>query len=218
MVQFAANAVDPEGTALGYAWDFGDGSPVSALANPSHTYTSPGVYTANLIVTDGVYLVNGAVTVSVGSALAVDVTRASVKFGKPGRVDDKVELEAKFAYPGTPGGVIKAMFDGITLLEVPFASFERERKGKYEYRARNVYAQLDLNRGTLKVSRHRMLATGVDNNNGIDVVIAFGGSVATDRFVMHEHKHHGERSLHYKSKDVKKRGDGGAWWHRWTRR
>lgn len=43
---------DPEDTALTFEWDFGDGSPRSALANPAHTYTADGVYTAALTVTD----------------------------------------------------------------------------------------------------------------------------------------------------------------------
>jgi len=209
VVQFAANAVDPEGAALGYAWDFGDGSPGSTLANPIHTYVSPGAYTANVMVTDGEFLVNGAVTVSVSSALSVDVRRATLKFGKPGRVDDKAEMEAKFTYPGTPDGSIKVVFDGVTILDVPLKSFEREHRGEYEYHARNVHARLDLRRGTLKVSRHRMLLDGVDNSNGVDVVIAFGASVGTDHFVMREHKHHGGHTLYYKTKkDRHERGKG----------
>jgi Zn-dependent metalloprotease len=32
-----------------YAWDFGDGSPVSTVTNPVHTYTNPGTYTVRLI-------------------------------------------------------------------------------------------------------------------------------------------------------------------------
>jgi PKD repeat protein len=35
-----------------YEWDFGDGSPLSLEANPTHTYTSPGRYTAILTVID----------------------------------------------------------------------------------------------------------------------------------------------------------------------
>lgn len=34
--------------------DFGDGSPASSTANAVHTYTSPGIYTANLTVTNDV--------------------------------------------------------------------------------------------------------------------------------------------------------------------
>jgi gliding motility-associated-like protein len=38
-------------TLLTYSWNFGDGSPVSTQASPSHTYTTPGVYTAVLTYT-----------------------------------------------------------------------------------------------------------------------------------------------------------------------
>jgi hypothetical protein len=42
---------DPEGGALSYYWDFGDGS-TSAEASPEHTYSSEGTYEIVLTVTD----------------------------------------------------------------------------------------------------------------------------------------------------------------------
>ena len=52
-VQFSsAGSSDPHGQALGYSWDFGDGS-TSTSANPSHVYSSNGTYTAKLTVTGG---------------------------------------------------------------------------------------------------------------------------------------------------------------------
>jgi gliding motility-associated-like protein len=36
-----------------YQWDFGDGSPTSTLQNPTHSYSSLGVYTVTLTVTNG---------------------------------------------------------------------------------------------------------------------------------------------------------------------
>ena len=44
-------STDPDGDALTYAWDFGDGSTGSGVA-PVHTYTADGRYTAALRVTD----------------------------------------------------------------------------------------------------------------------------------------------------------------------
>lgn len=35
-----------------YTWDFGDGSPPSNEAGPTHTYTKPGVYTVTVRVID----------------------------------------------------------------------------------------------------------------------------------------------------------------------
>ena len=49
----SAGSSDPEGSALTYDWDFGDGSAPSAEANPVHVYTAAGNYTASLAVFDG---------------------------------------------------------------------------------------------------------------------------------------------------------------------
>ncbi|MDD5189265.1 MAG: NosD domain-containing protein, partial [Methanoregula sp.] len=48
-VTFTSYLVGP-GTVTSYAWDFGDGT-TSTDKNPSHTYTTGGTYTVNLIVT-----------------------------------------------------------------------------------------------------------------------------------------------------------------------
>lgn len=45
-------STDADGTIASYSWNFGDGTPVSTLANPSHIYATPGNYTAILTVTD----------------------------------------------------------------------------------------------------------------------------------------------------------------------
>lgn len=39
--------------ATSFQWDFGDGSPPSTLANPTHTYSAPGTYTVQLIAISG---------------------------------------------------------------------------------------------------------------------------------------------------------------------
>ena len=44
---------DPDGDALSFEWDFGDGSPVANdHGSTSHIYVTPGSYTAVLTVTD----------------------------------------------------------------------------------------------------------------------------------------------------------------------
>jgi PKD repeat protein len=52
---------DPDGDALSYAWDFGDGGGSSA-ADPSHAYTANGVYDATLTVNDGRGAANSSAT------------------------------------------------------------------------------------------------------------------------------------------------------------
>lgn len=43
---------DLDGAVVGYSWDFGDASPSSALASPTHAYAAPGDYEVTLTVTD----------------------------------------------------------------------------------------------------------------------------------------------------------------------
>ena len=53
LVQFSPEgSADPDGFLESYAWNFGDGSPVSDAASPAHTYVRGGVFTATLTVTD----------------------------------------------------------------------------------------------------------------------------------------------------------------------
>ena len=48
----SSGSLDPDGDPLTYSWNFGDGS-TSTAANPQHTYSADGIYTATLTVSDG---------------------------------------------------------------------------------------------------------------------------------------------------------------------
>ena len=64
----SAGSRDPDGDALSYKWEFGDGQS-STAANPSHTYTAAGNYTAKLTVSDGRGLsANATVAISAGNS------------------------------------------------------------------------------------------------------------------------------------------------------
>ena len=71
-----ADSVDPDGDALTYEWDFGDGTAHATAANPSHPYTRQGSFTASLTVRDGRGGTDTAtVPISAGNrAPVVDVT------------------------------------------------------------------------------------------------------------------------------------------------
>ena len=49
-----SNSADPNGDALTYSWDFGDGA-MGQGVSPSHTYAADGVYTVMLTVNDGAF-------------------------------------------------------------------------------------------------------------------------------------------------------------------
>lgn len=51
VVNFSAQATDPDGTIESYQWDFGDGEQASG-PNPTHTFAEPGTYTVTVTVTD----------------------------------------------------------------------------------------------------------------------------------------------------------------------
>ncbi|WP_344322152.1 PQQ-dependent sugar dehydrogenase [Streptomyces macrosporus] len=80
----SAGSSDPDGDAISHAWTFGDGT-TSTAANPSHTYTANGQYTATLKVTD---TAGRSATASV--QITVGNTAPTVKLDLPvdGRIYD----------------------------------------------------------------------------------------------------------------------------------
>ncbi|MCW3816169.1 ThuA domain-containing protein [Micromonospora sp. DR5-3] len=75
----SAGTSGPDGTAVQYAWDFdGNGSVDSTAANPSHTYSTPGRFTARLTVT----ATNGQTAVAVQEITAGN-TRPTVTLSVP---------------------------------------------------------------------------------------------------------------------------------------
>ncbi|GID96463.1 glycosyl hydrolase [Amorphoplanes digitatis] len=73
----SAGSSDPEGGALTYSWNFGDGTS-AGTANPSKTYTANGTYTVTLTARDAEGLTGTAnVTITVGN------TAPTVKINSP---------------------------------------------------------------------------------------------------------------------------------------
>lgn len=60
-----SNSSDPDGDALTYLWDFGDGSN-STDVSPSHTYANPSSYVVTLTVSDNLLSDSALTTVTVG--------------------------------------------------------------------------------------------------------------------------------------------------------
>lgn len=82
----SAGSLDPDGDIASYSWNFGDGSDLSTEANPTHTYTSAGTYTATLTVADA----EG----QIATATKVFVALTSVQFVSKAGSDDNLGTQA----------------------------------------------------------------------------------------------------------------------------
>ena len=101
-VQFdGSGSSDPDGGALTYDWDFGDGSPHSSSPNPSHTYTSVGSFTARLRVTDPGGL-TGSATVPITSGRPPEATIEAPAPGSLYRDGDTIQLRGSATDEGSP--------------------------------------------------------------------------------------------------------------------
>jgi hypothetical protein len=79
-VQFdGTESMDPDGTALVYAWDFGDGSPLAVGALQTHTYTSVATLNATLFVSDGELTGTSSVRVDPGRIAPVPTIDAPLE-------------------------------------------------------------------------------------------------------------------------------------------
>lgn len=86
----STGSIDPDGTIQSYSWDFGDGTPPSTQANPTHVYSAPGTYTATLTITDNLG--------------AVDSDTAVVTVTGGGGGNQAPVAEANGPYSGPVGG------------------------------------------------------------------------------------------------------------------
>jgi glucose/arabinose dehydrogenase/PKD repeat protein len=94
----SAGSSDPEGGALTYAWNFGDGT-TSTAANPQKTYTTNGNYTATLTVRDPQGLTGSAnVQISVGNT-APSVTLTNPVDGALFSFGDTVSFQVAVSDP-----------------------------------------------------------------------------------------------------------------------
>ncbi|MGI5270452.1 PQQ-dependent sugar dehydrogenase [Nonomuraea sp. CA-218870] len=94
----SAGSSDPEGRALTYAWDFGDGT-ASTAANPAKTYTANGTYQVTLTVRDPEGLTGTAsVLVTVGNT-APTVTLTTPVHGQPFSFGDTVPFQVAVSDP-----------------------------------------------------------------------------------------------------------------------
>lgn len=102
----SAGSSDSDGTIASYAWLFGDGT-VSTAANPAHTYTNVGTYTATLTVTDN----QGATSAPVNVTITVQPPPANqppIAVASATPTDRYVSTAVNFSSAGTsdPDGTV----------------------------------------------------------------------------------------------------------------
>jgi hypothetical protein len=88
------------GTSHYYTWDFGDGSPVSYTSNPSHSYSTPGMYTVTLTSTIDGWNSTCAESYSMNISVGLSVT-------------DSIISQVK-CNGGTDGGILATGHGGAT--------------------------------------------------------------------------------------------------------
>lgn len=100
-VQFTGgNSFDIDGTIASYAWTFGDGNS-STSANPTHTYTALGKFTAQLIVTDNGGL-KDTTTVTVDAVTCITLPDANA-YGKITGGDQTHLDKVTYCFPAMSG-------------------------------------------------------------------------------------------------------------------
>ena len=76
-MNFSDLSTVPSGTITNWSWNFGDGTPLIFIQNPSHTYTVAGTYSVTLIVTTN----NGCIDTIVKSVIAHPMPNAQFTTG-----------------------------------------------------------------------------------------------------------------------------------------
>jgi PKD repeat protein len=175
----SAGSSDPGGATLTYNWVFGDGS-TSTVANPSHTYQSAGVYSAQLTVSDGTNQTPSSV-MTISATNAVTVSQPPVAVANASPTSGNGPLSVVFSSVGSsdPGGATLtyswAFGDGST---------STAANPSHTYQSAGVYSsQLTVSDGTSQASSSVMTITVAGTTNGLVAAYGFeegSGSVVSD--------------------------------------
>ncbi|MCU0488973.1 MAG: PKD domain-containing protein [Anaerolineales bacterium] len=154
----SAGSLDPGGSISAYAWDFGDGS-ISNLANPSHTFTTPGPFLVHLTVTDnaGSQTSQAILVQALAPNQAPIAVAQAVPAAGPAPLDVTFYADQSYDPDGSIGNIKWTFHDG---------SYTWGSTGYYTYPSPGVY------QATLTVYDGQN-ATGVDS-----VTINVGGSAS----------------------------------------
>src|SRR5205823_12418199 len=92
---------DPDGDAIAYDWDFGDGSPHGTGASPNHVYLDNGTYSVSLTVTDSKGLASAPSTTTV----TVTNVAPTASFNSPASVVEGSSIALSLTGASDPSSV-----------------------------------------------------------------------------------------------------------------
>ena len=144
LVNFSASgSTDADGTIASYAWNFGDGNQGSG-ATASHTYTTPGTYTALLTVTDNAGLTaSKSVTITAGAPVSVTTMSVagiamSLRTYSRSRADALASVTVRDSNDNVvPGATVTGTWSGVVSGS---ATLLTNSSGKADFRSARVTA------------------------------------------------------------------------------
>jgi PKD repeat protein len=197
-VQFdGSGSSDPDGDALSYMWDFGDGGS-STEVSPMHTYTATGIYNVTLTVMSGTPSQSDTdeTTATITDELAarvfaIDPSKAiNLKAGKPFQCWQIEPVDGSFNNSDVVLASIKMISNGTGTVSEIFADAtksgvdgDKDGNGVAEIQAcftkedlRALFA--DAANGTYTVAVEGSLITGGKFHGTVDVIIKGVGKAA----------------------------------------
>jgi PKD repeat protein len=199
-VKFEANASDPDGDRLTYAWDFGDGT-TSKAAKVTHTYYSAATFAVSLTVSDGKDSIVRPLTIVASPINEIDVDKLDIHFkSKQGVLADvKLQSELRAGIPPS-GEVIALTIDGDPVFAAPLSSFQPDKAAgmptKYKLKAKDLFVELDFAKRRFSVVGKAVMLPNFDAANGVEVVLKIGAAAAVDNVPATDHN--GDRHYKYK--------------------
>jgi hypothetical protein len=125
------------GEIVSYDWDFGDGNTGTGMT-PQHTYTTDGIYTVSLTVTDDEGASNtNSTTASVSASAVLDLDIDTLKVTKSQRVGKAISIELSVENPGTVLGQALATVvgeqDGVVIYNWRLNVYDYNGKGTTKF-------------------------------------------------------------------------------------